>query len=286
MGLLILLFAGLWIAGCSEDTGSMGMKHKYDHDSADETEVVAVAGGAYHNIELKSDGTIWAWGDNEYGQLGDGTTIDSPAPIQVSGLTDVTAIAAGGSHTIALKTDGTVWAWGYNGAGQLGNGTTIDSATPVQVNSLTEVVAIAAGGLQTLALKTDGTVWEWGFGVISQSEVETIEECKFGSMGLTCSNTPVQVSDLTDVTAIAKGPFYSLALKTDGTVWAWGDNEFGQLGNGTTIYSPAPIQVSGLTDVTAIAAGGEHSLALKTDGTRSEERRVGKECRSRWSPYH
>ncbi|GMT48114.1 MAG: hypothetical protein IEMM0007_1680 [bacterium] len=247
MGVLILLFAGLWITGCTEEMGSMGMKHGHNHDSADETEVVAVAGGAYHSIELKSDGTVWAWGRNSDGQLGDGTTIDSPAPIQVNGLTDVTAISAGAFHTIALKTDGTVWAWGRNKHGQLGDGTTIDSPAPIQVNGLTDVTAISAGAFHTIALKTDGTVWAWGRNRSGQLGAGTRDD----------SATPVQVSGLTDVTAIAAGNSSTIALKADGTVWSWGDNW----------VTPTPAQVSGLRDVTAISAGAYHMIALKTDGT-------------------
>ncbi len=268
MGLFVLLFAGVWIAGGVAEARSKGMKKREEHRhhspyNVEVGDVVAIAGGGSHTIELKADGTVWAWGSNELGQLGDGTTIDSPAPIQVSGLTDITAIAGGDSHSIALKIDGTVWAWGYNGAGQLGNGTTIDSATPVQVSGLTDVTAIAAGGSHTLALKADGTVWAWGYNSSGQLGVETTEECEFGSMDRTCSTTPVQVSGLTDVIAIAAGStYYTLALKTDGTVWAWGYNNWGL---GTTENTPE--QVVSLTDVTAIAAGRGHILALKTDGT-------------------
>ncbi len=258
IGVFILLFAGLWITGCTEEIGSMGMKH--NHDSADETEVIAVAGGSFHSVELKSDGTVWAWGRNEYSQLGDGTTIDSPAPIEVSGLTDVTAIKAGSYHTIALKTDGTVWSWGRNNYGQLGDGTTTDSAMPVQVNSLTDVVAVAAGSFHTIALKKDGTVWAWGLNLYGQLGNGT-----WTDQG---NPVPIQVNGLTDVTAIAAGYGHTIALKADGTVWTWGANGSGQLGEGRkVIHSTTPIQVTGLTDVTAIAAGHSHTIALKTDGT-------------------
>jgi alpha-tubulin suppressor-like RCC1 family protein len=272
MGMFVLLFAGLWIAGCTEETGLEGMKDKHNPDSADETDVVALSGGGSHTIELKSDGTVWIWGSNQFGQLGDGTTIDSPAPIQVIGLTDVTAIAAGGSHTIALKTDGTVWSWGDNRAGQLGVITTEAcsgystpcSSTPVKVIGLTDIIAIAAGGSHTVALKSDGTVWAWGRNNSGQLGATVSEICGYG---YSCSTTPVQVSGLTDVTTIAGGGFHTIALKADGTVWAWGANRYGQLGDGTTIDSTTPMQVRGLTDVTAVAGGLYHTIVLKTDGT-------------------
>ncbi len=275
VGLLILLFAGLWITGCAEEMGSMGMKHGQDHDSADETEVVAVAAGASHTIELKSDGTVWAWGLNDYGQLGDGSTIDSPAPIQVSGLTDVIAIAGGDFHTVALKSDGTVWAWGRNNVGQLGNGTTTDSLSPIQVSDITGAIAVSAGQYHTLVLKTDGTAWAWGYNGSGQLGTETTEICQewyllmgeLRSRDNPCSTTPVQVSNLTDVTAISTRWLHNIAVKTDGTVWVWGSNKYGQFGDETRTSSTTPIQVSGLTDVIAIAAGNLHSIAVKADGT-------------------
>jgi alpha-tubulin suppressor-like RCC1 family protein len=193
---------------------------------------------------------LFAWGDNDYGQLGTGTTtnyIPSYIPVQVSGLTGVTAIAGGRGHSLALKGDGTVWAWGDN------------SSTPGQVNNLTGVTAIAAGGGHNLALKGDGTVWAWGYNPNGQ----------LGTGTTTISSTiPVQVSGLTGVTAIAAGGNHSLAPKGDGSVWAWGYDQHGQLGNGTATDSSTPVQVSGLTGVTAIAAGEEHSLALGTSMAR------------------
>jgi alpha-tubulin suppressor-like RCC1 family protein len=221
--------------------------------------VTAIAAGTQHSLALRTDGTVWEWGANFFNEPED-PTLFSKTPVQVSGLSDVTAIAGGGLHSLALRADGTVWAWGFNDFGQLGNGTTTSSSTPVQVNGLAGVTAIAAGDLHSLALRTDGTVWAWGYNYAGQ----------LGNGTTTHSSVPVQVSGLSDVTAIAAGSAqgdHSLALRTDGTVWAWGYNYAGQLGNGTTTNSPTPVQVSGLSDVTAIAAGFNHSLALRTDGT-------------------
>jgi uncharacterized repeat protein (TIGR01451 family) len=225
------------------------------HDSF--TDLVAVAAGYSHILLLRSDGTVWAKGNNRHGLLGDGTTTSTFRPVQVSDLAGITAIAAGAEHSLAVKGDGTVWAWGQNNAGQLGNGSTIDSLTPVQVSDLTNVVAVQAGFAHSLALKSDGTVWAWGEN--SRGEL--------GNGSTADSLTPVQVNTLTGVTDIAVGDGHGLARKTDGTVWAWGANFAGQLGDGTTTDSLTPIQVSGLTGSTDVAAGRSHSLALRSDGT-------------------
>lgn len=213
-----------------------------------------IAGGSWHTIALKSDGTVYAWGYNYFGQLGDGTTGKGrqTTPVKVSGISDVTDIAGGSNYTTALKSDGTVWAWGENEYGQLGNGTTDDSAEPVQVGDLTNVTAITNGLGGGFALKSDGTVWGWG---VDYSDYLGEEE------GYSWRTTPEQISGLSDVTAIASGYIYTFTLKSDGTVWGWGDEEFGE-GNTST-----PVQVSGLSDVTAIAAGWGFAFALKSDGT-------------------
>ncbi|MDQ8737988.1 fibronectin type III domain-containing protein [Paenibacillus sp. LHD-38] len=216
--------------------------------------VTMVAGGGHHTLALKQDGTVWAWGNNVYGQLGDGSTTDGYTPVQVQGLESVVAITAGSEHSLALKSDGTVWAWGSNKFGQLGDGTTNDRLTPDQVKGLSSVVAIAAGSWHNLALKSDGTVWAWGL-----NDEPTYQ----GSI-------PVQVQGLDSVVAVAAGYSHSLAVKSDGTVWAWGANHDGQLGDGSTDwdqYRLNPVQVKDLGSVVAVAAGYYHSLAVKSDGT-------------------
>jgi alpha-tubulin suppressor-like RCC1 family protein len=249
------------------------------------TTVAAIAGGPHHSLALKSDGTVWAWGYDSNGQLGDGNFYPNfpfgvATPVQVSGLTTVMAIASGGIHSLALKSDGTVWAWGFGRYGQLGDGNFYTTgnegvATPVQVTGLSGVVAIAAGGQHSLALKSDGTVWAWGYGFYGQLGDGNFYGDLFTDeiQGVA---TPVQVISLSGVVAIAAGFYHSLALKSDGTVWAWGDGEEGELGDGIFYANPSvvgngglatPVQVSALTTVTAIAGGGQHSLALKSDGT-------------------
>ncbi|MBI3560652.1 MAG: S8 family serine peptidase [Gammaproteobacteria bacterium] len=228
--------------------------------------VTDIAGGEFHNTAVKSDGTAWAWGYNATGQLGNNTSVDQSTPVQVSGLAGVITTVVGSEHSLALKSDGTVWDWGYNFFGQLGDGTYVDKHIPVQVSGLTAVVAIAAGGKRSLALKNDGTVWAWG------KDAHIIS-----ATTASISTIPLQVPGLVDVIAIAAAGDAatgvnvdtSLALKSDGTVWAWGfDNSFGQLGDGTLVGKFTPVQVSGLTEVVSIAAGnGYFSTAVKSDGT-------------------
>ena len=213
--------------------------------------ITAISVGAEHFIALKSDRTVLAWGNNNFGQLGDGTRVENFTPIQVANLRDIVAIAAGQAHSLALKSDGTVWAWGYD----LG----VARTTPVQVANLDNVIAIAAGWGYSLALKSDGTVWSWGMG-------------EFGTLGDGTNidkAAPVQVLTVGSTLAIAAGMQQALALGADGTVWTWGDNASGFLGDGTMIDHNSPVQVLHLTNVKAIAASpvALHVLALKTDGT-------------------
>ena len=234
-------------------------------------DVTAIAGGQHHTAALKDDGTVWCWGLNSDGQLGDGTTAQSETPAAVLDIT-VTELAAGGSHTAVLKSNGTVWCWGDNTNGQLGNSTKTDSDVPVQVSALTDVTAIAAGQSHTAALKSDGTVWCWG----SNGQDQLGDG---GASGIE-STTPVRASGLTDITAIACGFNHTIALKSDGTVWCWGENMNGQLGDGNSpTRSDVPVQVlrgdssvdttylGDTTAVTSIAGGGYHTIALKSDGT-------------------
>lgn len=207
----------------------------------------AVAGGQTYSAALKSDGTVWTWGYNNCGQLGDTTTGQRKTPVQVRGLTGIKAIACGYAQTFGLRSDGSVWAWGYNNCGQLGDGTQFQRYAPVQVSGLQGAVAIASGYYHAAALKSDGTVWTWGSNSCGQLGDGTWAIQR---------NTPVQVKGLDGVIAIAAGAYHVVALKSDGTVWAWGDNTSGQIGSGTKNNSSnVPVQVAGLTDVTGVAAG-------------------------------
>ena len=228
------------------------------------SEISATAGGYLHSLALKSDGTVWSWGYNGDGQLGDGTNINRNTPVQVDNTnlnSDVIAIACGYAHSLALKLDGTVWSWGLNDYGQLGDGTNINRNTPVQVdntNLASNIVAITGGGLHGLALKTDGTVWAWGLNSNGQ----------LGDGTNINRNTPVQVDNTnlaSNIVAIVGGGYHSLVLRTDETVWSWGDNYYGQLGNGTNSGSNIPVHVVDIDigrKVIVIAGGVFHSLAI------------------------
>ncbi|PVZ52353.1 RCC1 domain-containing protein [Arthrobacter sp. H-02-3] len=238
-------------AGTSTDKGS--------RFAAKLREAVNIATGQYSatTYALKSDGTVWAWGSNRYGQLGTGTTTSSLFPVLVKGLTGVKAIATDGFRTFAIKTDGTVLAWGENN-GQLGIGTTAIATKPVQVKGLSSVQSIAISSNATYALKTDGTVWAWGANFYGQ----------LGNGTKTTSLSPVQVKGLSNIKRLSPTFESAYALKTDGTVWAWGDNSGGLLGTGTGTDSTTPAQVHGVSGVGDIAAGGGgEAYAVKTDGT-------------------
>jgi alpha-tubulin suppressor-like RCC1 family protein len=220
--------------------------------------VTAISAGGYHSLALLADGTVRAWGNDEYGQLGDGATSSSGVPVTVSGLSGVTAIAAGGHHSLALLSNGTVMAWGDDEQGQLGIGSTKESPVPVAVKGLTGVRAIAAGAEHSLALLGNGTVMAWGEN----------ESGQLGDGKTIASTVPVAVKGLTGVTAIAAGSEHSLALLAGGTVMAWGDDSFDQLANGEVEEaSDVPVPVLGLSGVVSIAAGANHNLARLTSGT-------------------
>ena len=220
------------------------------------TGIKAVSAGAGHSVALKNDGSVWTWGDNSVGELGNGTVGGAnPTPAHVPGLTGVMAIATFGAHTLALKSDGTVWAWGDNRSGQLGIGTIGGNRpTPVQVSGLTGIIAITAGAAHSVALGTDGLIRAWGNNSSGQ----------LGDGTFMTRSTPTLVQGLVLVTHVGAGRVHSLALRADGTAWAWGDNSSGQLGTGNFTTSPRPVQVTGMSGGLSIAGGGAHSLALVT----------------------
>ncbi|HAN10287.1 MAG TPA: hypothetical protein DCP90_06720 [Clostridiales bacterium] len=255
------------------NTDKLTDEEKKEFEKVFASGVEMVSAGAGHTVALKSDGTVWTWGSNNYGQLGVATNSGTPnpntTPTQVIGLAGTTQISAGGSHTIALKSDGTVWTWGRNYNGQLGieinNGTTDPNPTPTQVTGLTGVAKVSAGENHTVVLMSDGTVKTWGSNQYGQLGNAT------NSGTSTANVTPLVVADLTEVTQISAGGNHTVVYKSNGEVWTWGRNIYGQLGNstnnGTNNPNSTPTQVAGLTGVAQISAGGSHTVALKGNGT-------------------
>jgi len=271
------------------------------------TRVTEISAGYNHSLALTSDGTVWSWGGNYSGQLGDAAAggVINPnrsyaAQVQASAatgdyLTGVTMIAAGGSHNLALKNDGTVVAWGLNNYGQLGNNTSPSSTpaitystVPVPVfqdaggTPLTNVVAVAAGGSHSLALKANGEVWAWGANFVGQlgtgsSDPNSPLPHPYAVKVWNPYNPPAPLTAPAPVSQIAAGLDHSLVL-ADGTMWAWGSNFFGQLGDGSALQiadpHPAPVPVVAMDTsgtalngiITKIVAIGNHNLA--SDGTR------------------
>jgi alpha-tubulin suppressor-like RCC1 family protein len=260
--------------------------------------VTAVAAGEAHSLALLANGTVMAWGDNRSGQLGTGATRSSAVPVPVPGLSGVTAIAAGSEFSLALLANGTVMAWGTNGNGQLGDGQNgiqqASSDVPVRVKGVADATAITAGGQVSAALLKNGTVAAWpSFHGPSAAKVPLLTNVKATVAGFdsfvtlrgngtvvtwqptsTGFTTPVKVPGLSQVTAVATNTGgcctsviqFSLALTASGTVMAWGDDHFGELGDGSTTGSSTPVAVTGLTGVSAIVAGGLQGIAL-TAGT-------------------
>jgi alpha-tubulin suppressor-like RCC1 family protein len=216
----------------------------------------AVSAVAFPPSAQATSSVATAWGFNEDGELGDGTTQSSAVPVEVSGLRGVIAIAGGTHHSLALLEDGTVMAWGENFHGQLGDGTTQKSDLPVPVSGLSNVAAVAAGENHSLALLKNGSVMAWGMNSSGQ----------LGDGGTTNSEVAVAVRGLSKVVAVSAGGSFSLALLNGGAVMAWGENFHGQLGDGSMEDSDIPVPVR-LTGVRAISAGLRHGLALLSDGT-------------------
>ena len=204
--------------------------------------------GGSHSVALKTDGSLWTWGGNSSGQLGEGSTTTRNSPKQIG--SGYIAAAAGNAHTLAIKTDGSLWAWGNNGSGQLGDGTVNSATSPLQIG--TGFFTMAAGTSHSVGIKTDGGLWAWGSNVNGQ----------LGDGTGIARYAPTLIGK--GYQAVAAGAFHTLALKTDGSLWAWGKNDSGQLGDGTQGQHFVPRQVG--IGFIAIAAGTAHSIALKQDG--------------------
>lgn len=254
------------------------------------TDVVDVQAGETHSMVLLSDGSVWTWGNNDDGQLGNNSTDSSLIPIQVPGLSNIVKIATRSGHNIAIENSSTAWIWGDNQLNQI-NGTSTDELFPVSVGfnfidiivganytaelkqdsmvyvtasgltllGLTGISSIGAGYKHLFAFKNDGTIWAWGDNQYGQlGDGTTVSQS---------TSTTVQVTGLSNIISITGGQRHSIALKSDGTVWTWGWNGLGQLGDSTLIDQLTPIQVPGLSNVIEISAGAHHCMARRSDSS-------------------
>ena len=225
--------------------------------------VTALASGDTHALALDASGDVWAWGDDALGQLGRGGALSNTVPTVIPGLNNIVQVAASqAGASLAVDQSGNVWAWGNNYHGQLGDGTGANRSAPVRLTGIQDVQTVSGGDVTSMALKRDGSVWAWGNNFYGQLGNGSAPSGSF-------STAPAPVAGLTNFTAIAAHD-HMLAVRQDGTVWAWGFNGNGQLGVGTTASSLLPVQIPALSGVKSVAAGGgvySHSFAIKTDGT-------------------
>lgn len=259
---------GLWTWGDGATYGQLGTNSSIAVSSPVQT----IASGSNwkqishswtHMAAVKSDGTLWLWGYNGFGGLGDNTSTARSSPVQtVAAGTDWKLVSAGSYSTAAIKTDGTLWTWGYNAFGAIGDNTTTDRYSPVQTiagGNTWRQVSCGKYFASTAAIKTDGTLWTWGYG-------------GYGALGTNDTSTrssPVQtIAAGTNWKFVDAGAYYMAAIKTDGTLWLWGRNNYGQLGDGTTTNNPSPVQtVSAGTNWKQVSCGYRTVASIKTDGT-------------------
>ena len=265
---LALKSDGTLYAWGKNDRGQLGIGTTTDNELTpqqvgNDSDWKAISAGFSHSLALKSDNTLYAWGDNRLGALGNGEngadlgdkSKDKTAPIQIGTDRDLQTISAGSSYSLAVKTDNTLHVWGHNRIGQLGLGDTTDRNRPTRVSTGWKTVSARFG--HSLAIKTDNTLHAWGYN-------------RFKQLGLgdgTNRNSPTQVGSTADWKAVVAGEYHSLALKDDNTLYAWGHNATGQLGLGDSTNRDRPAKVGSDTDWKAVDGGENFSLALKDNGT-------------------
>ncbi|MBK6989008.1 MAG: hypothetical protein IPH33_12735 [Bacteroidetes bacterium] len=218
----------------------------------------SVTSGAHHNIAIKEDGTLWTWGWNSSGELGDGTNIDKYFPVQIGNSTNWKDVSAGDNFCLAIMKNGTLWSFGNNNFGQLGDGTFNNKNTVTQVGTDSDWVFISCGDAQSsYGIKQNGTLWAWGHNAIGQ----------LGDSTVINKNSPVQVGSDSNWQSVNGGGFYALATKLNGTIWGWGKNNNGQLGDSTNVGKISPIQVGSSTNWKKVSAGFDHAIAIKQNNT-------------------
>jgi alpha-tubulin suppressor-like RCC1 family protein len=216
-----------------------------------------ISAGNAHTVGIKGDGSLWSWGNNLSGQLGNGTNTGQLSPIQIGTANNWASISAGEYYTMAIKQDGTLWAWGSNGNGQLGDATTANKTSPIQIGTATNWASVSAGSNHTLAIKTDGTLWAWG----------NNGNGRLGNGNSIQQTSPIQIGSDINWQSVETGDEYSVAIKTTGTLWAWGYNGSGQLGIGSNTSVNIPTQAGSATTWRSVSALGSHVVAVRTNGT-------------------
>ncbi len=213
-----------------------------------------VAAGVSHTVGIRTDGTLWAWGRNDQGQLGDGTTTDRSTPEQIGTASDWVSVSAAYFATFAIKRDGSLWVWGRNIEGQLGDGTNTNRTSPEQLGTSHDWASVTSGNFHTVAIKTNGTLWTWG-------------ENMHGALCDTGADrpAPAQIGTSGGWAAASAGAVETFVLRTDGTLWACGEGGF--LGDGTTTDRTSPVSIGTGNNWISVSSGGAHTLALRTDGS-------------------
>jgi len=256
----------LWSWG-RNNSGQLGQNIAYTISRSSPVQVGAltdwskISAGNNFCAAVKTTGSIWSWGRNEHGQLGQNDRVYRSSPVQIGALTDWSQVSLGQHHCAAIKTNNTLWTWGRNFVGQLGQNIAYDvsRSSPVQVGALTDWAQVSSGTYHCAAIKTNNTLWTWGnngFGELGQNIAYTINR-----------SSPVQVGALTDWAQVSAGTGFCIAIKTNGTLWSWGSNSGGRLGLGNTSSRSSPVQVGALTDWSKISAGTNFSAAIKTNNT-------------------
>ena len=218
----------------------------------------SVSTGSSHSCGVRTDATLWCWGHNFYGQVGDGTELNTRlVPTQVGNAT-WKVVAAGGNTSCAVRTDGSLWCWGNNGNGQLGDGTTTNRLAPTQVGSASDWRDVSLGGAHTCGIRTDGTIWCWGYNFNGE----------LGDGTTTNRVSPTRVGTATSWTSLSAGENQTCATRNDGTAWCWGANSQGQLGDGTRVGRTTPTQVGTGTNWTTVSTGNGYTCGLRGLGDR------------------
>jgi alpha-tubulin suppressor-like RCC1 family protein len=225
------------------------------------TDWIQVSGGGHHSLGVRANGTAWAWGNNQFGRLGDDTTVAKSSPVSViGGFTDWVQLSAGPYQSLGVRANGTAWAWGCNTFGRLGDNTATTRSSPVSVvGGFTDWVQVSSGNGHSLGVRANGTAWAWGCNTSGQ----------LGDGVTSVRSSPVSViGDFTDWTQVSAAGLHSLGVRENGTAWAWGNNSSGQLGDNDTINVSSPVSVvGGFTDWTQVSAGSSHSLGVRANGT-------------------